>query len=355
MSIRAYGNNAAIELFEHHLVITRRKPGMIADGPPAEHFLPYSSIKSVQFERPGFLSVGKIVFVFGNGTSKQGTVGDPHTVHFPKGQVRQFEDVLHTVRQAIATPSIERIAMAAAQNRGRIEQSAPPASAAHQEVIVAQPAEHGEYAGQCYDRAASYDDRSFPPQPRDEHRPIKPTLGGWWSDMPLLGKILAVGVGCFLLLAMCSVPSPEGETVAASGDDSAAPSSQQALSELTEFITGRPGSSDIAITDGTGKVGEFCSSSDGATVLSFGGSNLDGQETGVYDYFYAYKSADGGTSTSGTFTFDRAAGRIAITGVKESSKGSKAEKSMPDMIFNVSQISPGVIDVSGVTFHSCII
>lgn len=355
MSIRAYGNNAAIELFEHHLVITRRKPGMIVDGPPAEHFLPYSSIKSVQFERPGFFSVGKIVFVAGNGSSKQGTLSDPHTVVFPKGQVRQFEDVLHTVRQAIATPSIERIATAAAQNRRRIEQSAPPATAAQQAVIVAQPDVQREHDGQAYDRMASHDDRSFTPQPRAEHRPINPKLGGWWSDMPLLGKIIAVGLGCFLLLAMCSVPSPEEDTVATFSNDSTAPSSQQALSELTEFITGRPGSSDIAITDGSGKVGEFCSSSDGATVLSFGGTNVDGQETGVYDYFYAYKSADGGTSTSGTFTFDRAAGRIVITGVKESPKGSKAEKSLPDMSFNVSQISPGVIDVSGVTFHSCII
>ena len=221
MSIRAYGNNAAIELFEHHLVITRRKPGMIVDGPPAEHFLPFSSIKSVQFERPGFLSVGKIVFVVGNGSPKQGTVGDPHTVHFPKGQVRQFEDVLHTVRQAIATPSIERIAMAAAQNRGRIEESAPPVSAAHQEVIVAQPAEHGAYTGQGYDRAASYDDRSFRPQPRDEHRQIKPTLGGWWSDLPLLGKILAVGVGCLLLLALLT--GGESGDAGPSPDDTAVP------------------------------------------------------------------------------------------------------------------------------------
>ncbi|SMC82659.1 hypothetical protein [Novosphingobium sp. B1] len=352
MSIRAYGKNAAIELFEHHLVITRRKPGMIADGPSAERLIPFSSIKSVEFVRPGLMAHGRIILTL-SGDNSNGCI-----VAFSKGQARQFEDVLDEVRRAIAAPSIERLAMAASQTSRPIEKSAPSANAAHQEVIVAKQSEYSEDGGQTYDRATSYDDRSFASRQRSEHRPISPTLGGWWSDMPLLGKVIAC---CFVGFVLFSVLD-SGQPTSASGstddfpssEDGSTLSSEQVLRELTEFITGRPGSTDIAITDGTGKVGEFCSSSSGGTVLSFGGTNLDGQKTGVYDYFYAYRSEDGGSSTSGTFTFDRAAGRIAITGVKESSKGSKAEP-QPDMSFNLSQISPGVVDVSGVTFHSCII
>lgn len=196
MSIRAYGKNAAIELFEHHLVITRRKPGMIADGPSAERLIPFSSIKSVEFVRPGIMAHGRIILTL-SGDNSNGCI-----VAFSKNQARQFEDVLDAVRRAIAAPSIERIAMAATQTSRPIEKSTPVANAAHQEVIVGKQSEHSEDDGQTYDRSTSYDDRTFAPQSRNERRPINSKPGGWWSDMPLLGKAIAVGVSCFLLLAL---------------------------------------------------------------------------------------------------------------------------------------------------------
>ena len=356
MILRAYGHNALVELFEHHMVIVRRDPGLFIDGPSAEQFIPYASIRSVQFVRPSFGARGRIVFSLGAGATISRDINlDEHTVLFGKDQLREFEDVRQAVQRFIAVPSIERIAMSAAQNRGRIEQSAPPDTAARQEVIVAQPDVQREHSWQAYDHAASYDDRSFTPQPRDEHRPIRPTLGGWWSDMPLLGKIIAVGVGCFLLLAMCSAPSPEDDTAATSATEAAADtqlSADQMLSDWTEFVTGRAGTTGIALTDGTGKPGEFCSASDGKTLMTFGGKEIGSGAAQLYDHFFRFT---GDEEYVGAFWFERSSGKLQALRLVHKRSSDAEPQEASDFAMNVSQISPGMVEVDGATFHSCII
>lgn len=356
MTIRAYGDNAAVELFEHHLVITRRRPGFIVDGSPAEQFIPFSSIKFVEFVRPGFIVNGRILLKLAGGSSGK---ADECAVSFPKSQVRQFEDVLRTVRQAIATPSIERLAMAAAQNRERIAPSPPSAAEGRQEIVIT-PSNFPAYeAGSRYDPAHGDDDRAYVRKNEHSYTPINPTLGSWWQEIPLLGKIAVIGFGIFLLfgvLAANEAPSTATQplTLENVGANSS-PTPEQQLSDLAEFITGKVQAGDVAVTDGPGKVGEFCSASSGTKILTFGGSFMDGQQTGVYDYYFAYEPRQGGISTSGKFQFDRTTGRVSISGVSETKSGSKEGTPIPDMALTITQVSDGVVDVFGVIFHSCVI
>ena len=118
MSLRAFGFNAAIEVFDHHLVITRRNPGFIVDGPPAEQLIPLSSIKSLQFYRPGFAKRGRLVLIIeGGSTGRSGSAADDNTVFFGEPQLMPFEQVVQAIKSAIAMPSLERIAMAARNDR----------------------------------------------------------------------------------------------------------------------------------------------------------------------------------------------------------------------------------------------
>jgi hypothetical protein len=128
MIIHAQGDSACIDLFDHHLVITRQLRGMLMSSQEREQLIPLASIKSVQFQRPGFLAPGRIILIVADSTSKRpGTFQDPNTVLFAKRQLPAFERVYLAIREAIATPSIERIAMAA-QRREPVSYR-PPSSA----------------------------------------------------------------------------------------------------------------------------------------------------------------------------------------------------------------------------------
>lgn len=241
MSICAYGDDAVIELFEHHLVITRRRPGFIVDGPSAEQFIPFSSIKSLQFIRPGLIVHGRIVLTLSGGSISK---ADECAVSFPKSQVRPFEDVLRMIRQAIATPSIERLAMEAAQNRGRIEPSQPSASESRQE-IVASPTHAGSPGPeQRYNSSYGDGDRVFVRRDEQSSTPINATLGGRWNDMPLLGKSALVGAAIVALITMWSreqggaltlVPTPTGGAAEVAADTTAE-ENDTTLSDAAEFL-----------------------------------------------------------------------------------------------------------------------
>jgi hypothetical protein len=354
--LRAFGSNATVDLFEHHLVITRRRSGLIIGVPMAEHFIPLSSIKSVQFIRPGFTSRGRLVLtLMGSSTAKAGTVTDQNTVFFEKKHLEAFEGILHAIREAIATPSIERLAMSA--QRGRVDHNPRPATENHLQRMLPPPSAQG--GAQQQNGSGNYENHGA-----SDRETLNPTLGGWWRDLPPVGKVAIVGFACFLLLSVWMADGPstaETESIDGSGNApaettaTAAPSGEQMLSKLTEFITGSPGTADIAITDGDGKVGEFCSASSGSNVLSFGGTHNDGKPTGVFDYYYEYRSAEGGMSNYGSYQFDHMSGTLSVHNVQHSRSGSKHTEPFPDLTMRLEQVSEGTVKVDGVSYHSCAI
>lgn len=362
MILSAVGIDASIELFEHHLVITRRRPGLLTDRPSAERFIPLSSIKSIGFVPPGLLSSGWIVMSLeGAASSTAGTIKDENAVRFGKRQLPEFERLLHAIREAIATPSIERLAMAA-QQRQRLYSSQSSGGDERSIQALSQQNAQGGWTGGPDDRTVHHEPQSGRAEYEDQTTPVHLSRGGLWRDMPLMGKAILVAFVVVLLLSMCSsgTSSPDNPASPASSDAGAAAEPAQAeaqavLSDLTEFITGKPGSVDIAVTDGPGSVGEFCSATTGTTIMSFGGTKLDGKSTGVFDYFYAYKGSDGGTSTSGTFSFDRTAQQIIVRSVTRSKSGSEAQTSLPDLTMAIRQIEPGTVLIDGVTYHTCVI
>lgn len=362
MIVRASGNNATIDLFEHHLVIARRQRGIFFDGQDAEHMIPLSSITSVQFVRPGFLTAGKIVLVLAGGANpRSGTLDDPNTVFFAKTQLTLFENVLRAIQAAIATPSIERLAMEA-QRRQSIGNTTPRPVDNKSIEVVSQPHTQGGSYQDPYSDAGTYRRDGYATDGKSQSEPPSPGAGGWWRDMPLMGKIIIIGGAAILLLNMCSsgtsTPSEDlnvASTGTSSPEETGPPSAEAMLSDLNEFVSGKASATDIAVTDGSGEVGEFCSASTGSAILSFGGSKMDGKPTGVFDYFYAYKVADGGTSTSGDFRFDRAAQQITVRSVTGSKSGSKEQASLPDLTMSISQVAPGTVVIDGVTYHSCVI
>lgn len=118
MILSAVGNDASIEIFENHLVITRRRPGLLTDRPSAEQFVPFSTIKSVEFIRAGFMAQGRIMLTLdGDSSNRVKGRSDKNSISFNKEQQTDFEKVLNAIQTAIATPSIERLAMAAQRRR----------------------------------------------------------------------------------------------------------------------------------------------------------------------------------------------------------------------------------------------
>lgn len=362
MILSAIGNDASIDLFDHHIVITRRRPGIITDRPSAEQFIPLSSIKSVQFIRPGFMARGMIMLTLEGGQStKSGTSADENLVIFSKHQLSQFEVLLNAIREAIATPSIERMAMAA-QRRQSVGNSAPPPAESRTIQVVSQPSPQGGSTRGSYDETMHYDREGYATNGATRSASPPPRVGGWWRDMPPLGKFVMVGLPATLLLSMCSSATipPDDDASTASTDPSAAAevvtsSAEAMLSDLTEYINGKPGTAHIAVTDGPGDVGEFCSASAGTTVTSFGGAKMDGEQTVAFDNFFSFTLGDAGTSRSGEFWFDRASQRITVRSVTKSRPGFYEQRAIADIAMTISQIGPGIITVDGVTYHSCVI
>ena len=223
MLVRVYGRNATIDLFEHHLVITHARSGMFSDPAAEERFIPLSSILAVQVSRPTFGSPGKFVLTLaGSIASKPGTAADPNTVFFDKTQTAQVQAIVDHVRQAIATPSLEQLAMAAQRQR---QASAPPPERQikpTQAVLerVAPPRQsYNPNTGADYRDTSSAGHFAY-------NNPGPPPSGGgsWWSDMPILGKVSVIGIPLLLLVMMCSGP----------GENAASPPAQQAAEATPE-------------------------------------------------------------------------------------------------------------------------
>ncbi|KHS45848.1 hypothetical protein [Novosphingobium subterraneum] len=351
MSLHASGTNATIDLFEHHLVITRRQRGFLFDGPDAEHMIPLASIKSVQFFRPGFLSPGKIVLVLAAGTAtRTGTPTDPNTVFFSKRQLVPFENVLRAIQAAIATPSIERLAMAAQQQRSIDSYQPSPTSEGLKRIgpAIGSREHSGHWSNSESSRQGSAQRTSSEPA----------STGGVWRDMPVIGKVAVVLFGLFMFLIVIGMNSPdagetEGGDIGATSPAESGPPADQMLADWSEFVTGESSSGPVALIDGSGKPGEFCNGSDGKVGMQFGRAPSD---TGlrISDYFYR---SDVGRSTSyiGAFSFDPATKSLSALRLMKIRTGTDEGEDAPDMVMTVEQISPGVVSVDGAQFHACIL
>lgn len=218
MSLHASGTNATIDLFEHHLVINRRQRGILFDGPDAEHMIPLASIKSVQFVRPGFMSPGKIVLVLAAGAAaRPGTPADPNTVYFSKRQLVLFENVLRAIQAAIATPSIERLAMAVQQQRSIDSHQSSPNSDNFKRINGR--TRNVEPSDEVLDANST-----VAPGLQGQNRATDGGLGGLWRDLPLLGKVILIVVPLLFMLSMCSTGEPSqsaGSTDSAIKDEDA--------------------------------------------------------------------------------------------------------------------------------------
>ncbi|GEO01712.1 hypothetical protein NSE01_35440 [Novosphingobium sediminis] len=355
-SLRAYGADAIIEVFDNHLVITRRKPGLIFDGPPAEQLIPLSSIKSLQFHRPGFASRGRLVLAVEGGGSgrKAGSPSDENTLFFSKQQLEPFERVVGAIKAAIAMPSLERMAMAAQRNSRIGGASQPPTG---QQLEPTSTEQQSRYrTGGTYDArgGASY------PQVDEAAEPLRPGLGGWWQDMPPMGKVILVAFSVMLTLGMCSsgtssLDGAESTTSAEDNSAAAAPSTpEQMLSDLAEFVTGSPRTTQLGLTNGSGMVGEFCSGTDGAVVMAFGDPNAAQGNNPQYDRFSKI-DADNDVQFHGKFAFDQPNGTITVRSLVKGGLKDEDLQPTPDVTMQVEQVSPGVVSISGVTFHQCIV
>ncbi|GAO54985.1 MULTISPECIES: hypothetical protein [unclassified Novosphingobium] len=239
--IRAYGHNAAVDLFEHHLVITRRRGSMLFDAAASEQFIPLSSIKSVEFHPAGLVARGRMILTLaGNPSRHPGTESDVNTVFFAKGQADQFKQIVHAIRDAIATPSLEQLAMAAQRNRGqdRVSQAHPAQRSGSEPTrntlqrIDDLSSSHGGGYGNAGSSGPYEYYRQAPRQDTPPHDPIAslPT-GGWWQDMPLAGKIILIAVIVIAVLAMCS--RNEGATPDA-GEQASSAATGEASGEASE-------------------------------------------------------------------------------------------------------------------------
>lgn len=355
-SLRAYGADASIEVFDNHLVITRRKSGLIFDGPPAEQLIPLSSIKSLQFHRPGFASRGRLVLVVEGSSQgrRSGTPADDNTLFFAKSQLEPFERVVSAIKAAIAMPSLERMAMAAQRN-SRIGGAPKPPTGQQLEPASTEQQFRYRTAG-TYDAPGG----SSYAQADEAAQPLRPGLGGWWQDMLPLGKVILIAFFVMLTLAMCSsgTSSPDGVASTTSAKDNSAatapPPSDQMLSDLAEFVTGTAGTSSIGLTNGSGKLGEFCSGSDGSIVMAFGDPNASYGPDAQFDRF-AEVDTGNEVQIHGSFTFDRASGQITVRSVVKGGLPDKDTSPADDMTIHVAQISPGMVSIDGITFHRCIV
>lgn len=351
MTLHASGTNATIDLFEHHLVINRRQRGVLFDGPDAEHMIPLASIKSVQFLRPGFMSPGKIVLVLAAGTAaRPGTPADPSTVFFSKRQLVPFEKVLRAIQAAIATPSIERLAMAAQQQRSIDSHQPSPNWDGLRRI--------GPPAGTAAQSGSTGGSGAYSSQSESSTDAAAPSTGGWWRDMPVIGKGAVVLFGIFMLLQVIGINSPEtgeaevGET-AATAPAETGPSADQMLADWSEFVTGEPGGGQFAITDGAGKPGEFCNGSDGKVGMQFG-RIPSGEGLRIPDYLYWF-SVERSTVYIGAFSFDPSTKRLSALRLMEKRNGAEQGEPSPDVSMAVEQISPGIVSVDGTQFHTCIL
>lgn len=352
MNLCASGINATIDLHAHHLVINRLQPGIFFGASDAEHLIPFSSIKSVQFVRPGFLAPGKIVLILASGsTVRPGSLNDPNTVLFTKKQLELFESVLRAIQNAIATPSIERLAIAAQQQRSIDSNQPTPESG---ELKRINPPS-GTAGGSGHGGGS----RTYGSQQSTNGSPASPKPKSWWGDMPFLGKIILVVFGTLFLLGTCDAMTsgPESSAPAGSNETGATAvdglTSDQILSDWADFALGEARTTHFGLTDGSGQPGEFCSTSKGTAIMAFGPRTAGDEATANFDSFLKFDSTKN-LAVYGSFSFDRAAGAVAVRALSGQDVESKRPVPANDFTMKVEQISPGKVSVDGNTFHYCI-
>jgi len=217
MRVQAIGLHSTVELYDHHLVI-KRHPGFL-EASATELLVPLTNIVSVQFRRPALFTSGRLIIALQGAAQPKRTNYERRTdqtaIAFAKGQLAQFEEVLRVIRMAIATPSIEQLAMAAAQRHAvsdRVAQARAqpkPTRAVLERIDPPRQSNYNPNTGADYDETGSYGHQAYnhPSGGRDDAPPLNPTVGGWWGDEPLLVKIILIGIPLVLLLAMCSGPN----------------------------------------------------------------------------------------------------------------------------------------------------
>jgi len=193
VTLHATGHNASIDVFENHLVITRFGRGMFFPGPENEQFIPLSSIKSVNFTRPALGARGRIVLILAGGAGvNAGAAANENTVFFSREQSALFEAVLNAIREAIATPSLERLAIEAQRHRnGRGPQISP------ERLRDGYGANH--HGGHARGAHAS---SVLPSRIEAQSRYVGARRSGWWGELPLPVKISIVSAGLVAFAVM---------------------------------------------------------------------------------------------------------------------------------------------------------
>lgn len=202
--------------------------------------------------------------------------------------------------------------------------------------------------------------RSEPSQAREEApsaapkaKPV-PTL---WQTVKIWAKRLLIGLGAvFLLIIVLIMLTPDTETEGAAPDGSTSPvgpSSEQILIDWADFALGEARTTHFGLTDGSGEPGEFCSTSKGTAIMAFGPRTADDMATANFDSFLKFDSTKN-LAVYGSFSFDRAAGLVAVRALSGQDVERKKPVSVDDFTMQVEQISPGKVSIDGNTFHYCI-
>lgn len=367
MRVQAIGLNSTVELYDHHLVI-KRHPGFL-EASATELLVPLTNIVSVQFRRPALFTSGRLIIALQGAAQPKRTSYERRTdqtaIAFAKGQLAQFEEVLRVIRMAIATPSIEQLAMAAAQCHAvndRVGQAPREPTRGQLQRIDIQSPEQSHFidaefrepgAGSGYGRA-----------PRPEEAPRTSDSGNFRNALGRAGTFVLIGVIVLLLLTMLTsqgenlgtgtAPADpaidEGQTADATAQDHAATSADEMLSQWAEFVSGQAGTEGFGLTNGDGNVGQFCSASNGSWTMAFGGRQIGSLP--LYDYFAALKA---GTGFAGAFTFDP--GTRQLTGVRliKQKQPDGPSRSTPDLHMTVTQVQPGVVEIDGTQMHLCVL
>lgn len=356
MIIHAQGDSACIDLFDHHLVITRQLRGMLMSSQEREQLIPLASIKSVQFQRPGFLAPGRIILIVADSTSKRpGTFQDPNTVLFAKRQLPAFERVYLAIREAIATPSIERIAMAA-QRREPV--SYRPPSSATSDIVEHVPrlANAGEQFGAGPSTPRDHRDQD---RIRTQSRPsVRRAVLQWWETVPPIGKFTLAGCGVALFLMMCppdeQSPNILSRAVGPSGKNRP-PLTQSMIALWARYAIGEQRDKEFALVDGPGKPGEFCANAPMGVMLVFGDRSPKEGVAPVFDEFSRF-DANTGMELRGRFWFDMEHSRLTFRNlVRDRPMGNQGQP-VPDITATTELGSDtGTVRIEGTAFHYCVI
>lgn len=202
--------------------------------------------------------------------------------------------------------------------------------------------------------------RSDPSQARAEAPSAAPkakSVPTLWQTVKIWAKRLLIGLGAvFLLIIVLIILTPDTETEGAAPDGSTSPvgpSSEHMLSDWAEFALGEARTTQFGLTDGSGELGEFCSTTKGTAIMAFGPPRSSNGEPESYEEF---GKLDGIKKVAlyGTFWFDRGAGTLVARAISGQDVESKKPVSVDDFTMKVEQISPGKVSIDGNTFHYCI-